>query len=400
MATIRLTEARIRDVKPQASTRIYWDHAVKGLGLRVTPAGSKAYVLQYRVAGRSRRSTLSQASAIPLRRAREIAGEQLLAIRGGADPLQARQDEKMAPTVADGLDRYFGTYAPRRVLDGLMKESTLRGYRAQAKAVIRPALGSLKIADVTRGDVEKMLERVKGPVSRNRIQALTSRLFNIFEQWGLRPPHANPVSSIEKVRERARTRIISASELAALGAAFDDIKCVAHRTALRVLFLTGWRVSEILSLRWDRIDLATGVVFLADTKVGPSRRTMDALALQVLADLPRAGPRVFAGTSYGALRERFLSACRAAGVVDARLHDARRTVATTAAAAGLSAFVLRDLLGHSTLTMSNRYVQETGGAVQQAQAAAAQRMTAMMSGADADIENLDEHRHAAGSTSR
>ena len=52
-----LTERRIRDARPETRTRILWDSQVKGLGLRVTPAGTKSYILNYRVAGRERRAT-------------------------------------------------------------------------------------------------------------------------------------------------------------------------------------------------------------------------------------------------------------------------------------------------------------------------------------------------------
>ena len=65
-----LTERRIRDARPEARTRILWDSQVKGLGLRVTPAGTKSYILNYRVAGRERRVTLARASELSLKAAR------------------------------------------------------------------------------------------------------------------------------------------------------------------------------------------------------------------------------------------------------------------------------------------------------------------------------------------
>ena len=47
-----LTEKRIRDAKPGPKTVILWDESLKGFGVRVTPAGAKSYILNYRVAGR------------------------------------------------------------------------------------------------------------------------------------------------------------------------------------------------------------------------------------------------------------------------------------------------------------------------------------------------------------
>jgi len=84
-------------------------------------------------------------------------------------------------------------------------------------------------------------------------------------------PHVNPCQGIEKFREAARKRYLSAGELRRLGAALR----VAERygalspgaiAAIRLLLFTGARVSEILSLRWTYVDIAGGLLRL------PTRR--------------------------------------------------------------------------------------------------------------------------------
>ena len=79
---------------------------------------------------------------------------------------------------------------------------------------------------------------------------------------------------------------------------------------------------------------------------------------------------------------------------DARLHDIRRTVASNAGAAGASAFAIRDMLGHSSLAMSNRYVRLSAPAVQSVQHAAANRMAAQLAGGNAVVEDIAKHRKA------
>ena len=85
------------------------------------------------------------------------------------------------------------------------------------------------------------------------------------------------------------------------------------------------------------------------------------LALKLLADMPRIHdePRIFP-VPYPTLRRRFKLLCETAGIVDCRLHDIRRTVATSAAGAGISVLLLRDLLGHKTVAMANRYARRAG----------------------------------------
>lgn len=67
-----------------------------------------------------------------------------------------------------------------------------------------------------------------------------------------------------------------------------------------------------------------------------------------------------------------------AGLNDARIHDLRHTVATMAAASGLNAFAVRDLLGHKTLAMANRYVKRVTDPLQEAADGVAGRVAAMM----------------------
>ena len=102
-----LTEKRIRDAKPGAKLVILWDETVKGLGVRVTPAGVKSFVLSYRAGGRKRLATLGRCAELSLRDARERAGRELADIREGGDPLRRRQDAAEAPTVADLVRRFL-----------------------------------------------------------------------------------------------------------------------------------------------------------------------------------------------------------------------------------------------------------------------------------------------------
>ena len=205
-----LTERLIRDAKPKPKTRIIWDSQVKGLGLRITPGAVKAFILNYRTAGRLRRATIGRYPAIGLRAARERAGAELAGIRAGeADPLERQREAREAPTVAEGLDRFFGKYAPARQAIGRMAPKTVEEYGYQARSIIRPALGDRKVADVTRRHVERMIEPLPR-VQRNRTMALTSRLFTLFESWGWRPQHTNPVRGIERAREEPRDRVTDA----------------------------------------------------------------------------------------------------------------------------------------------------------------------------------------------
>ena len=402
-----LTERLIRDTPPGEKDRILWDAQIKGLGVRIRTSGTKTYILNYRVNGREHRATLARVGEIALREARERAGVELVRIRAGeADPLTRRREARGAPTVDEGLDRFFADYVPARLEAGRLAPRTVHGYRHQADRYLRPALGGRRIGDITRGDIERMVARlgVVAPVQRNRVLAFTSRVFRLFEDWGVRAQHTNPVRGIERAREEARDRVLAPSELAALGDALGRAESdkPAAVAAIRFAALTGLRIGEVLAMRWEHVDAERSAVVLPQTKTGRRVHGLPAAALELLAGLPRINGYVFT-TGDGAARDApvryqtvhgvFAAIVADARLVDVRLHDLRRTVMTSAARAGLGSHVLRDLLGHKTTAMADRYIRHVGAAVHDAQERIGATIAAQLQGeAPAEVVPLDGRR--------
>ena len=383
-----LTERIIRDAKPEQKPRIIWDGQVKGLGLRITPKGAKSFLLDYRIDGRKRRRwTFDKTARLSLEEARDKAAAHLLRIREGADPLAERQERQEAPTVADAVARFFGEYVPHRIELGRMSERTEKDYREQWKR-LAGKLASLKVANVNRQHIEKALSAAKpAPVMRTRMLALLSRLFNLFEHWEYRPQHTNPCRGIERAREEPRDRVLTPSELAGLaeGLKRQEKQNPAAVAAIRFAALTGCRIGEVLSVQWKNVDFETGRLTLPETKTGRRQHNLPEPALEVLRQLPRFCPWPFSATgrapcTYKNTRKHFQEACAAAGVADARLHDLRRTVMTQAAASGIGVHVLRDLLGHKTTAMADRYIRNLGDPVKEAREQVGAAMASAMAG--------------------
>lgn len=381
-----LTDRLIRDAKPGPKPRILWDGKVSGLGVKVFPSGRKAFVLSYRVAGRKRLATLARTSEISLKSARERAGAELVAIRDGqADPVERRREANEAETVDDAIDRFFEEHVPERIATGRLKDRTVREYRSQADGIIRPAIGRRLVGQVRRRDIERMVRPLK-PVMRNRVLALASRLFGLFEIWDL--CDSNPARGIEKAREEPRDRTLSAAELAALGAALDaefDASPVAV-AAIRLASMTGLRISEVIAMRWEDVDFEGARALLPTTKTGRRWQPLSTASLAALEAHPRINGvgYVFstgrAHVTYKTVHGAFNRAAKRAGLEDVRLHDLRRTLMTRAAASGINAHVLRDLLGHKTTTMADRYIRHVGGAVADATERMGSEIAAMLDG--------------------
>lgn len=369
-----LSERIVRDAKSTGKAYTVWDGQVKGLGLQVTQGGKKNYVLRFEDAtGRKRQAILARTGEISLKAIRERAGAELVSIRNGeADPMTRRQELREAPTVADLLDRFFSETVPARMEAGRMAPHTVKVYTSQARLYIRPLLGDYKVAKVTRSDVEVVAGKIKSLSQRNRTLQLLSRLFTQAERWDWRPAQSNPVRLVERAVERPRERVLSPSELSALAAALDGLETEQRFpvAAIRVAAMTGLRIAEVLGMAWERVNLETGRASL-ETKTGPRVVPLPAAVLELLERLPRrnGNPWVFAGATrkshitYKRTHRVFLEACKAAGLADVRLHDLRRTLATRLAGAGVNAYILRDVLGHASTRMSNRYVRAASDAL-------------------------------------
>ena len=281
-----LTERTIRDANPEAKTSFLWDAQVKGLGVRITPAGAKAYVLFYRVAGRKRLATLARTSELSLKAARERAGAELAAIRAGeSDPLDRQREAREAATVNEGLDRFFAETVPERIAIGKLKPKTVQEYRLQSKT-IRAAIGARRVEAVTRRDIERMVKPLR-PVMRNRMLALTSRLFTLFQSWEW--CEGNPARFVEKAREEPRDRTLSETEIAALADALEveSATSPAAVAAVRFAMTTGLRIGEVIAMRWADVDFEGGRTVLPDTKTGRRSQSLSSAALEALTALPR-----------------------------------------------------------------------------------------------------------------
>ena len=390
-----LTERVVRDVEATGKARTIWDAQVAGLGLQVTQGGKKNYILRYKVAGRKRQAILCRAGEVSLKEIRKRAADELLRIRvGEADPLRREREAREAPTVAEGLDRFFTETVPERLAIGKLKPKTVQEYRLQSKT-IRAAIGRRRVGEVTRRDIERMVKPLR-PVMRNRVLALASRLFTQFQVWEW--CEGNPVRFVEKAREEPRDRTLAETEIVAFAAALEaeEDASPAAVGAIRMMLVTGLRVGEVIAMKWSDLDFEGGRVLLPDTKTGRRWQALSSAALEALANHPRihGSAHVFTTASSAAITYKttlgaFRRAAKRAGLEDVRLHDLRRTLMTRAAAEGISTHALRDLLGHRTATMADRYIRHQGAAVAEATERMGARMKAIMEGAPkADVVRL------------
>ena len=306
-----MNEAQIRQANPGPKTRYLWDDRVKGLALRITPAGARSYVVTYRARGRKRWATLGKpgrmAGELTLKDARNRAARELAAVRDGADgPAERRAHGADGPSVSEAVAQFVGPWADGRIARGLLRERTRRDYRGQLAYTLLREHGARPVASIRRGEIEVLVDTL-APVQRNRVLSAMSRLFRLCEAWEYRPAGSNPAAGIDRTRERARERVLSPRELRGLSAALREREAAdpVATAAVRMLALTGLRTGEVLAMRWQDVERESGRLHLPQTKTGARTTDLPDAAMAVLDALPRihANPHCFAG-ARGA--ERFL----------------------------------------------------------------------------------------------
>lgn len=358
---MRLTDRVIQKLPaPARGNKVTYDTETKGFGARVTAAGGRAFILNYRrkADGRERRFTIGSFPDWSTTAAREEAKRLKRNIDGGADPIGELVDGRAAPTVADLCARFLQDYVPRK------RASTQRDYRQQIAVDIIPAIGRLKVAAVSFSDVDTLHRRIsaRAPTHANRVLALVSRLFSLAVRWGMRSD--NPVRGIERNAETKRHRYLTGAELERLTAALAKLRDQGAANAVRLLLLTGARRGELLAAKWADIDLIGGVWVKpgATTKQGTLHRVpLSKAAGTLLASMKEQAttewlfPTPRGGRHRTDIYDAWKALRKAADIPDVRTHDLRHTYASVLASSGLSLPIIGQLLGHTTAQTTLRY---------------------------------------------
>jgi integrase len=429
----RITQSVVDAARPEAERYVLTDSAIKGFWLVVEPSGRKTFKLRYRVGG-GRGSTVREpkigdASSMKTEKARKIAGEWLADVKMGGDPSGERIAKRAAPTMAELFERYLRDHAqPHKRAASVIEDERL------IKLHLSDPLGRRKVAEATRADLDRLHKSLAHtPYAANRCIALLSKAFNLAEVWGWRPDGSNPCRHVKKFAEAKRQRFLNADEVARLGETlrvaerdgFLELppargkRSAAERVpisrwviaAVRLLIFTGARKGEILSLRWDQVEVGAGIAHVAPkeaaTVKGKAAETkaihLSPPAREVLASLPRAAdnPHVIQGGKVGAalvnLKDPWAAIREAASLDGVRIHDLRHTFASSAAAGGASLPIIGALLGHSQPSTTARYAHLHTDPLQAATDAVGRRLAqAMGSTAAGEPHNVVPLRQGPG----
>lgn len=400
----RITKRSVDALRPGPRSRFLWDSDLTGFGCKVTPAGRKVFILQYRTRDQNwkaapKRVTIGKLGGdLTPDKARKIATDLLLELKSGSDPAEAWRPGD-PPTVAALADRFLTEYLSNKKRPP--RQSTIAFYEILFRCHITPKLGRKRVDAVTSSDLEKLHGSMRAkPYVANRTLSLLQQAFNQAERWGWRPQQSNPALHLDRYQEERRGSkkevMLTAEQMAALLDAIDAEEVTGTNpiacAAIRVAFWTGWRIGEVLGLEWANIDLENGVAKLLRTKTAAEEyRQVPKEALSVLEPMPKiaASPWVFPGRNpqqhlesvrkpWSKIRKR-AKLHNLEGLGPLRLHDLRHNVVSWDVSRGVPLEIAGKNVGHRSRRSTETYAHFAPDALKRA---ANERARAMRTAVD------------------
>jgi len=384
----KITKSIIDSASPLPTEYTIWDTAISGFGLKVTPAGSKSFLLYYRTkTGRQRKPIIGRYGQLTVDAARDIAQQWLGRIASGDDISAERINARRSETIADLCERFIAEYA-----EVYKKPRSVRTDKANIENHVLPLIGKLKVTEVTRSDMHRLKDDVsKGKSARklkarprgrrnikggqgiaNRVMALMSKMFACAIDWELRSD--NPALGIRKFKEQRRDRFLNGDEIYRLTRSLDKaekelLEYPSAINAIRMLMYTGLRLTEVTLLEWNDVNFERGTIRLKDSKTGGRIVPLNGLALDVIrkqqehssADLVFESIRNDAPIALTRPWYRI----REMSEIDstANLHCLRHTFASWAVMNGQSLPQIGALLGHKSAQTTLRYADHATDAL-------------------------------------
>jgi len=368
--TDSLTERRIRALKAAGERVELMDGAVPGLGIRVSPTGSKSWFLRYGPQEARRRIVLGPYPALTLEAARNKARELVAGVRiKDRDPMTERRAARAARRQADTAT--FEALATFYLEQHAKRRKRLRGWQEDERKLrveVLPLWGSRPAAEIRRTDVRALLERIaeeRGGVCANRTRALLSKVFS----FGIEKERVegNPVYGVKRLyAEKPRERVLTEEELRGLWPLLDRLQPTVG-AAWRLILLTAQRPGEVLSMRWRDLERdSRGWWWNLPAELTKTHRAhrvpLSPQALAVIETLrpltgstewvlaSRADGKRLTWLSHSSARLRAWS-----GLEHFTPHDLRRTAATWLGRSGVRPDTIDQLLNHTAGRITRTY---------------------------------------------
>jgi len=393
----RLNKTSVDSLKAQTKRYKCWDVNVKNFFVRVYPSGIKSYAIFYRFNGRDCEYTIGKHGSITVDQARTIAVKKLGQVAGGTD-IQADKKSKIVKFKAKKYQT-LGGFIEHKYKDWVLTERKAGQGTLNKLAQSFTHLYTRDMAKITPWDVQKWrtgeIKRGLKPSTINRQLVALKAVLSKAVEWEILDRH--PLHSVKqlKIDSKSKVRYLSDAEEKRLRRALDareakirserasgnqwrqergkplleDMNSRAFSDHLRPMVLialnTGMRRGELFGLTWEDVNLKKRYLTIAGktAKTGATRHIpLNDEALGTLLAWRNATdskhlvfPNPNTGKRFDNISTAWQQILKDAKIIDFRFHDCRHHFASQLAMKGCDLNVIRELLGHSDISMTLRY---------------------------------------------
>ncbi len=361
-----------------------YDTTVPGLILRAGQRSQAWYLMYTNRQGKRSRYKMGTIKQFNATQAKEEARRLQTQIADGSDPSGEKAQQKVDARLAASrtLKAFLeGEYWDKKLCHAPSGAATKGRLLAAWKPILDTDMVTLTISAVETHRAGRLKEGLK-PATLNRDRVALIATLNKALEWGI--IESNPLKLWKPLKLDDANRVRYLGQRDEQEATQDD---AGHKVGERERFLdalgrqpqyiqaivtlalnTGMRRGEILNLRWTDISLQRREILLRSetTKARTQRHVpLNAVAMSAL-EAWKAGQGtvvniqgyIFPGPTDGpmfSIKKAWATLCRCAQVAEFRLHDCRHDFCSRLVMAGVDLYVVRDLAGHSSITLTERY---------------------------------------------
>lgn len=341
----------------------FYDTKTRGLFILVNPGGTKTFMVRRKVKGRSELYTLGRFPELSVEQARAKASGFHSALTEGKSPIQARRAERAELTLGELFNEY---------LERHLKKSR-KGWKEQELNFERNfgPWKNHKLSAISKSDIERLHNSIgskRGHYAANRAIDLLRAMINKGINWQMYSG-PNQAAGISEFTERPRDRVLQAEEVARFIAAVESEQDENLKDFVRLCLFTGQRKTNVLSMRWDNIDLKGKVWNIPGEKMKNNQSHTLALSSEEvkLLKIRAASPDkdedwVFPGIGktghYVEPKRAWKSLLERAKIENLHIHDLRRSLASFMANSGADVSMIKSALNHKDIqTTLNVYIR-------------------------------------------
>lgn len=387
---VNFTKGRIErfSCPPGRAEAFLWDTAVPGLGLRARASGSRVFIFQARLYGRTIRKAIGSPDAWDLEQARKEANRLRVLLDRGIHPTDeererrdaaeaVRQEEERASvTFADVWDAYVaarrGDWSERHLRDHgkAMQEPGRSRKRSKRLTVAGPLypLRSERLAELTAERVGRWVEHEAK--RRPTVTAHAYRLFRACLSWAEEQPQYRGIFDSTTVltktvrravpKPKARTDVLQREQLRPWFSAVRALGNPVISAYLQALLLTGARREELARLRWSEVDFIWRSLIFRDKVEGEREVPLTPYLAVLLHALPRRNRWVFSSPSAKSghlsdANQAHSRALRSVGLPHVTLHGLRRSFGTLSEWCEVPVGVVAQIQGHKPSALAEKH---------------------------------------------